>query len=685
MQLLVIEDNDGDIRLLREMLQEQGLRAEVTSAGNMIDAEKHLGKRDFDIVLLDPGLPDKQGLSSVRRVRSVAPRVPLVVVTGGDDKILETQSLRAGAQEFLLKSHLDAPGLAQALRCAVERKLLDEAVSEAIERAQAALNSIGDAIVCTDLLGRITYLNVVATRLSGSTTHHAMGLPFGKLFPVLNASTRKPIAEDLGLRPILNGPTHLPLNCVLVCGDGSDVPVEGSVAPIHDRMGRLTGGVTVLRKVSSARAQALKMAHSAEHDFLTGLPNRMLLRDRLNQALSLATRRGKKVAVMFLDLDRFKHVNDSLGHFVGDGLLQSVAGRLAACVRQSDTVSRQGGDEFVVLLPEIEQPEDAAITARRMLQAVSECHTVGRHQLHLTTSIGVSVYPDDGADAEMLMRNADTAMYQAKANGGQSYTFFRPAMNTRATERYATEDGLRLALARREFTLAYQPKIHLATGKIIGAEALIRWTHPKLGPVPPSHFIPIAEDCGLIVPIGSWVMREACSQAQAWVEAGLPIMSMSVNVSGVEFRDSGFLRGLFAILHETGYSPGSLQLEVTEKVLMKCSTDATLLKALTGKGVELAVDDFGSGYASLNALLSSPVSSLKIGQSFVRRIGEAGQDPSLIKAAIAMAHSLKLRVAAGGIEAPEELAFLKAHHCDEGQGYFFNSPVPAPEFAKLLT
>ena len=298
----------------------------------------------------------------------------------------------------------------------------------------------------------------------------------------------------------------------------------------------------VFRDVSAARAMALQMAHSAEHDFLTGLPNRMLLNDRVGQAIALAPRHKKQVAVLFLDLDGFKHINDSLGHPIGDKLLQSIAKRLVDCVRGSDTVSRQGGDEFVVLLSEVEQSEDAAITARRMLQAVAEAHSIDQHDLHVTTSIGVSVYPDDGLDAETLIKNADTAMYQAKENGRQSYQFFKPAMNVRAVERQSIEESLRRALERQEFALHYQPKIDLRTGAITGAEALLRWTHPTRGLVSPAQFIPVAEDCGLILPIGTWVLREACGQARAWVDAGLPVATMAVNISAMEFRNENFLR-----------------------------------------------------------------------------------------------------------------------------------------------
>jgi diguanylate cyclase (GGDEF)-like protein len=458
-------------------------------------------------------------------------------------------------------------------------------------------------------------------------------------------------------------------------------------------------------------ATALELAYSAQHDPLTGLPNRILLNDRIAQVIASARRYKKTAAVLFLDLDGFKHINDSLGHAIGDKLLQSIATRLVACVRASDTVSRQGGDEFVVLLSEVEQPEDAGIAARRIAQAVAEPHSIGdhdfhgdlaaaagrmleavgephsidRHELHVTASIGLSVYPDDGLDAETLIQNADTAMYQAKEKGRQSFQFFQPDMNVRAVERQFIEESLRRAVQRNEFALHYQPIIDLTTGEITGAEALIRWTHPTRGLIPPLQFIPVAEDCGLIVPIGKWVLREACMQAHAWTDAGLPAMTMAVNVSAVEFRNEAFLENLFAILSDTGLNPTSLVVELTESVLMKhAESAASILRALRERGIQVAIDDFGTGYSSLGYLRKFPLDALKIDQSFVRQIGTAGEDRVIVTAVIGMARSLNLRVIAEGVETREELEFLRTHHCDEVQGYYFSRPVPPEEFARLL-
>ena len=684
--LLLVEDNPGDVRLLREMFSEQGLHnTELTHVERMSDAEHRLASGQFDIILLDLGLPDEQGLGAVRRAHVAAPRTPLVVLTGMDDESLATEALQEGAQDYLIKGKLDARGLLRALRYAVERKNAEEALFVEKERAQVTLNCIGDAVICTDISGNITFLNLVAEKMTGWSWAEATGRPMAEVFRIQDATSHDTTPNPMEIAVGQNRTVHLPSNCILIRRDGFEFPIEDSVAPIHNREGQATGAVIVFRDVSAARAMVVQMTHSAEHDFLTGLPNRMLFNDRLSQAITLAPRHNKKVGVLFLDLDGFKHINDSLGHPIGDKLLQSIAKCLVNCVRSSDTVSRQGGDEFVVLLSEMEQSEDAAISALRMLQAVAEPHSIDHHDLHVTTSIGVSVYPDDGKDAETLIKNADTAMYQAKENGRQSYQFFKPAMNVRAVERQSIEENLRRALERQEFLLHYQPKINLRTGEITGAEALIRWTHPTRGPVSPAQFIPIAEDCGLILPIGQWVLREACKQARAWVDAGLPLATMAVNISSMEFRDDSFLESVFTTLKETGLDPKSLELELTESVLMKrAESAASVLKTLRASGVQIAVDDFGTGYSSLSYLRKFPIDALKIDQSFVRQITTARDDTTIVTAVISMGRSLNLRVVAEGVETQEELEFLREHQCDEAQGYYFSRPVLPQHFAKLL-
>jgi diguanylate cyclase (GGDEF)-like protein/PAS domain S-box-containing protein len=499
-------------------------------------------------------------------------------------------------------------------------------------------------------------------------------------------------AVEATLRRVMDEKDQRSLEFRITLPDGAVRNISAVVGVILDEHANVVRVIGVNMDVTERRVaeETLRnseadLTYSSQHDFLTGLPNRMLLNDRISQAIVLALRHKKQIAVLFLDLDGFKHINDYLGHPIGDKLLQSIAKRLVDCVRFSDTVSRQGGDEFVVLLSEVEHSEDAAITARRMLQTVAQAHSIDQHDLHVTTSIGMSVYPDDGLDAETLIKNADTAMYQAKENGRQSYQFFKPAMNIRAVKRQSIEESLRRALERQEFALNYQPKVNLRTGEITGAEALIRWTHPIRGPVSPEQFISVAEDCGLILPIGNWVLREACKQARTWVDAGLPPVTMAVNVSAMEFRGDNFLENVFAILKETRLDPRSLELELTESVLMKrAESTESIFKTLRATGVRLAVDDFGTGYSSLSYLRKFPVDALKIDQSFVRQITTAPDDTTIVTAIISMGRSLNLRVIAEGVETLEQLAFLKAHQCDEAQGYYFSRPVDAKQFAKLL-
>ncbi len=576
-----------------------------------------------------------------------------------------------------------------AIRDISVRKAAEAHLAQMEGRYRGLLEAAPDAMVVVNEDGDIVILNLQAEKQFGYRRDELLGQKVTNIIPegfaerLISDSTRtaaEALAQQIG--------TGIELTAVRK--DGSAFPIEIMLSPLESADGVLV--TAAIRDISARKAaeadaltMTLQMAHSAEHDFLTGLPNRMLLNDRVGQAIALADRHDYKVAVLFLDVDGFKHINDSLGHPAGDKLLKSIAQRLLGCVRTSDTVSRQGGDEFVVLLSEVEQDEDTAILARRILRQVMLAHAIDNRDLHITASIGISVYPDDGMNAETLIKNADTAMYQAKEKCRRSYQFFKPAMNVRAVERQSIEEGLRRALERRELVLHYQPKVELSSRRITGAEALIRWNHPTRGLVPPAQFISVAEECGLIQPIGAWVLREACRQARAWADAELPELTMAVNVSAMEFREDTFLDGMFAILGETGLDPRRLELELTESVLVKrAESAASILQALKEKGVRVALDDFGTGYSSLSYLRRFPVDSLKIDQSFVRQITTGGDDTIIVTAIIALARSLKLRVVAEGVETAEELAFLAAHHCDEVQGYYFSRPVPPHQFASLL-
>jgi diguanylate cyclase (GGDEF)-like protein len=428
-----------------------------------------------------------------------------------------------------------------------------------------------------------------------------------------------------------------------------------------------------------------RMAHLAHHDYLTDLPNRLSFDDRLAQAMAAASRHKEQLAVLFVDVDRFKHINDSLGHAIGDELLLSIAGRLVASVRGSDTVSRQGGDEFVILLSTIAHAQDAALIANKILASLGMLHRINENDLQITVSVGIGIYPADGTDAETLVRNADIAMLNAKDNGRNNYQFFKPDMNEHALERQSLESGLRYALEQREFVLYYQPKMDLETEAITGAEALIRWRQPGRGIVLPEKFIPIAEQCGYIVPIGRWVLREACRQIQSWLDAGVAPMPVAINISAVELRSKNFVRGVRAVLQDTGLDPRHLEFELTETALMQDpKSTVEVLKSLKEMGVRLTLDDFGTGYSSLSYLKRFPIDALKIDKSFVRGLCTNASDANIVSAVINMGKSFRLKVIAEGVETRQQLRMLQAQQCAEGQGNYFQAPIAADEFAKLL-
>jgi len=443
--------------------------------------------------------------------------------------------------------------------------------------------------------------------------------------------------------------------------------------------------VFVSRDITERQRYEETIRHQAFHDSLTGLPNRMLFKDRLTLAIAHAKRNKQMLAVLFLDLDRFKLINDTLGHDMGDQLLKCIAERLTGCVREDDTVARLGGDEFTILLPEITQVESVAKVAQKILEMIREPLVIEDHELYITTSIGIVLYPNDGEDAETLLKNADTAMYRAKEKGKNNYQIYTPAMNARALERLAMENGLRRALERNEFVVYYQPKVNINTGKIVGMEALVRWQTPDRGLLPPGEFIPLAEDTGLIVPIGEWVLRTACAQNKAWQDAGYPPVRVAVNLSARQFHLQNLVEVVSRILKETGLAPEWLELEITESVAMQnAEYTVKMLKELKEMGIQLAIDDFGTGYSSLSYLKRFPINKLKIDRSFVNEIGLDQDNEAIASTVIVLGQSLKLGVVAEGVETEEQCDFLKQHQCDEMQGFLFGKPVSADEFEELL-
>lgn len=683
--VLLIESDHETAAFVRAAFAEAGdEKFAIEWVRNLHAGLERLSKGGVKAILLNLFLPDMQGIETFNKLYAAESQIPILILSGLDREEVAKRAILGGAQDYLLTGQIDRYSLVRSIRNAVELKLVEDALFIEKERAQVTLNSIGDAVISTDVAGNVTYLNAAGERMTGWSKAEAIGQPFTDVFRIVDGVTHETLPNPMESAIQQNKPVGLSMGSLLIRRDGVETLIEDSAAPILDRSGRVSGAVIVFHDATEARSTMLKMSHFAQHDYLTGLPNRLLLNDRLNQEISQARRNRQQFALLFLDVDRFKNINDSLGHAIGDQLLQSIAQRLIACVRDSDTVSRHGGDEFVVLLSDIKNTEVVGYSAAKILASLAEKFTLAEYALHVTMSMGISVFPGDGEDGETLFQHADAALHHAKEGGRNNFRFFTQHMNDRATERQALEGSLRLALLRKEFVLHYQPKVNLRTGEITGAEALIRWQHPALGLLSPNKFVAIAEDSGLIVPIGQWVLREACRQAQAWQNSGIQPIPIAVNVSSLEFRGENFLADIRDILADTGLDPQYLKIELSESVLVQdVDLTLTVLKALKALGIRLAIDDFGTGYSSLSYLQQFPVDTLKIDQSFVQDIAAGNGNAAIVNAVIGLGNSLKLGICAEGVETREQLNFLRASHCEEGQGFYFSPALDAQAFGEL--
>lgn len=551
-------------------------------------------------------------------------------------------------------------------------------VEDALAELSTYMRAIDQHAVVSvsDLKGRIVQVNDMFVKLSGYSREELMGQDHR----IVNSGIHPKaffveLWSTIARGDIWRG---------VICNrnkSGQLYWVDSAIVPLKDHAGTVVRYISIRIDVTERKHAEQELLHVANHDALTGLVNRNLLRERIRKALEgERSNPALPAAVLFIDLDQFKGINDMLGHDVGDQLLLEVSQRLLACVRAEDTVARQGGDEFIVFLPRISDAQGAAVLAEKLLAALSSAFHIGGRELHIGSSIGIAVYPHDGQDVETLLKNSDTAMYQVKETGRNNYLFFAPAMNQLVGDRYALSADLRRAAERNELLLHFQPIVDIATGEIASMEVLLRWKHPVRGLVSPLQFIPLAEASGLIVPIGEWVLHTACLQLQEWTARGLLVPRLAINLSAIQFQQKNIVDSIRSILAETGTDPRSLELEITEGSLLTQS-DGVLasLKQLTELGFNIAIDDFGTGYSSLSYLKRFPIDTLKIDRSFVMDITQDPDDDAIVKAMIAMGHSLKMRVIAEGVETPEQLAFLRAEGCDLYQGYLFSKPMPAHE------
>ncbi|MGA7983224.1 MAG: EAL domain-containing protein [Chromatiaceae bacterium] len=692
-RVLVAEDDPTTRVVVTESLQSAGFTVDEAADGK--EALQLFDRVRPQIVLTDAVMPHVDGFSLCTALREhpEGAQLPILMMTGLEDHTSIARAFAVGATDFITKP----------INCA----LLGHRVHYLL-RASEAMNRVASderRLAMAQRIARLGHWDWQPgnDRLAISAeVCRILGLdPQCHEITVFAFVERAP-AEDrarvrLWLSQIEQGEGQPSVTHRVLSANSEVRHVRQQVEIVRGPDGRPTHIYGTLQDITELREAEQRIHQLAFIDGLTGLPNRTLFKDRLFRAIALAERHGRRLALLFLDLDNFKRINDTLGHTVGDELLQATAKRLVMALRESDSIShgdgpdpiqntaRLGGDEFTVLLPEVKRSEDAAVVAERIRHVLSLPLTLAEHEIVITPSIGIAVYPEDGEGPDVLLKNADGAMYVAKRHGKNTYCFFDGSLNELALRRLKMESLLRNAVERGELDLHYQPQLDLDAGCVCAVEALIRWNSPIFGSVPPVEFIPFAEDTGLIVPIGEWVLRTACAQAKEWQQAGIHLERVAVNISPLQFIQHGFTKLVAQVLKETGLEPSVLELEVTESLLMSDPDGAvTALGQLKELGVQLAIDDFGTGYSSLSRLKQFPINRLKIDRTFVRDVPQNQDDVAIAMAVIAMAKSMDLRVVAEGVENKEQKQFLQDKHCDEVQGYYLSRPLPAASMGAVL-
>ncbi|HSF48347.1 MAG TPA: EAL domain-containing protein [Burkholderiales bacterium] len=692
--IALIVDDDAMMRLLlRETLEREGFRveeAEHGAAGVALFAQIKP-----DVVLLDVMMPEMDGFTACAELRKLPHglRLPILMMTGLDDVESIDRAYQAGGTDFITKPiNWEVLGyrVRYMLRASQAFEELAKNESRLLDAQRVARLGYWDWDIAA---GKVDWSDEVYALIGKKRGE--MDATFESLVALVHRDDRESVRQ--AFVAALKDDASNATDCRITFADGSQHILNIQAKVTRDESGRAARMHGTIQDITERKDAEERIRCLAYYDSVTQLPNRVLFKEQLNRALAHAKRQRGYVAVMFLDLDHFKRINDTLGHSIGDLLLQGVAKQLVECVRGEDLVSRHGveevtnsvgrlgGDEFTLFLTEIQEAQDVGRVARRLLASLAKPFVLDGHEIFVTASIGIALFPSDGEDEETLLMNADTAMYHAKGQGRNNFHFYDKSMNAAAAQRLSLENDLRRALHRNEFYLHFQPQIDAATGKILGNEALLRWEHPERGQVPTSEFIPILEDSGLIVQIGEWVLKAACLQNKAWHDAGLPQVHISVNISGLHFRLKNLIQAVKEALAVSGLDPRWLELEVTEGVLMQdTAVTMEILASLDEMGVKVSIDDFGTGYSSLSYLKRFSPDSLKIDRSFVRDMLTDPDDGAITRSIIAMAHGLRLKVVAEGVETMEQLQFLQIHKCDAVQGFYFSKPVPADQIPEML-
>ncbi|MDT5063415.1 MAG: hypothetical protein QOH63_3874 [Acidobacteriota bacterium] len=691
---ILIADDDTQIReVLHELLSEDYECAEVSSAE---EALMVLQGENFNLVLSDIMMGGITGLEMVPQVLARAPDTVVIMISGEQNIESAIQALRAGAFDYITKP-FDLRHVEAAVKRALEhhelrrsKRYYENFLEEMVKKRTVDLNKANQTlrvlieaspltIYVLDTVGNVTVWNPAAERMFGWSEAEVLNSPLA----IVPEERREEF--QTGFAEALQGKLNTNYETRHRKKDGSLADVSVWTATLLDHEGLISGIMAIVEDITERKAAEERIHYLAYHDTLTGLPNRVLFEECLTEAIAQAEPALRPLAVMFLSLDRFKKFNDTLGHIIGDQLLRRVAERLNASMSESDTIACFASDEFAFLLTKVHGADDSAELARSFQSLLEPPFEIEDQELYVTASIGIGLYPHDGTDAQSLLKNSGAALYRAKQQGGNNYQFYTPDMNERALKRLALENQLRWAIERKEFKVYYQPQVSIGTGQIVGMEALVRWQHPEMGLVSPAEFIPLAEDTGLIAPIGEWVLRSACAQTKSWQDCGFTALRVSVNLSPRQFQQPDLVLMIERHLKETGLDPACLELEVTESSVMKNTESAiNTLRELKTMGIKISIDDFGSGYSSLSYLKHLPIDVLKIDQSFVRDMTSDPKDAAIVMAIIQLAHSLQLKVNAEGVETEEQLRFLRLLRCDEMQGYLFCRPLPVEAFEQLL-
>ncbi|WP_126454248.1 EAL domain-containing protein [Sulfuriflexus mobilis] len=680
-KILIVEDSDNDTELLLRELRKGGFEPVYKRVETAVDMEAALCNESWDIIISDYSMPHFDGIAALKLVKGLGIDLPFIISSANIGEEIAVMAMKAGAHDYIMKGNLArlVPAIEREIKEARLRSQHRDAEQQ-MHKLSSAVEQTADAVMITDPNGIIEYVNAAFTRITGFSKEEAIGrstnmLKSGRHDEVFYAQLWQTLTQGNTFQDVFINRRK----------DGSLYYEEKSITPLKDKDGVVGHFISTGKDITEQMQTRERLHHLSHHDTLTGLPNRALFMDRLRQAILRARWNGRVVAVLFIDLDRFKNINETLGLDCGDRVLQTVAKRLNEGVRDGDTVARLGDDEFAVILEDIHQKEDIPVVVDKIIKPLSQAHVFDAHELFITTSIGISLYPNDGNDAQTLIQNADVAIHHAKENGNNNYSFYESEMNAQSLYRLNMESSLRKALEREEFILHYQPQVDVATGKIICFEALIRWQHPELGMVSPVEFIPLLEETGMINQVGRWVLHTACHTCRAWHDRGFTDIKIAVNISPVQFNDGDISSIVAEALAETGLDARFLEVELTESTIMRSpEKTVSIFSELKNMGVGLAIDDFGTGYSSLSYLQKFSIDILKIDRSFVKDVSKNNGDASIVSAIVSMAHSLKLKVVAEGVEDTQQLEFLEAKGCEMIQGFLFSKAVPAEQAGALL-